>query len=415
MITGSPEWFHQKSMELNKVQFKKEIESARARFLSEFAPEKLISMDGDTLLAKVFGDGDTMRQLLDFSDDYMQFGSTGGYKYLGVVYQEAGEVWKYKEGAHSSVISYSEAIRKAVEVRDALIRCVDVIASMDLNSLEDYEHLDATLSNTFFYTYPWVMKYFQMVFPQYFPGMYADGTLNRAIEIIGLANHGKKRYLNAGEISLFIRRCDVNNIVFNKIYSEEWGWGDKHRPCANASNNFDGRYSIPKDINTSYYELPYIKENQQRADLKIVKEIEDELSQLTVSGIEKEAVVKVRVNQGVFRERLIQKYGKCCLCGVTDSRLLIASHIKPWSKSEDKEKLDVNNGFLMCPNHDKLFDQGWISFNDNGEIIMSDELSPVDRVFMNINDSMSVELNDDNRKYLEYHRNNVFMSDSNLK
>lgn len=121
MIIGSPEWFYQKSMELCNVQFKNEIESSRSRFLHEFAPEKLISMDGETLLSRVFGDGDTMRQLLDFSDEYMPFGSTGGYKYLGVVYQEAGEIWKYKKGARAIIISYSEAVRKALEVRDALL------------------------------------------------------------------------------------------------------------------------------------------------------------------------------------------------------------------------------------------------------------------------------------------------------
>ena len=72
------------------------------------------------------------------------------------------------------------------------------------------------------------------------------------------------------------------------------------------------------------------------------------------------------------------------------------------------EKLDVDNGFLMCPNHDKLFDQGWITFDDNGNIIVSDELSEIDRVFMNIRNAMKIQLTEKNKAYLLYHRTNIF-------
>ena len=54
---------------------------------------------------------------------------------------------------------------------------------------------------------------------------------------------------------------------------------------------------------------------------------------------------------------MLKKYhSKCCLCGVDDDALLVASHIKPWAKSDEHEKLDLDNGLLLCPNHDKLFD-----------------------------------------------------------
>lgn len=51
-------------------------------------------------------------------------------------------------------------------------------------------------------------------------------------------------------------------------------------------------------------------------------------------------------------------------CGVSDEHFLIDSHIKPWSQSNNQEWLDVNNGLLLCPNHDALFDKGiiYISF-----------------------------------------------------
>lgn len=136
--------------------------------------------------------------------------------------------------------------------------------------------------------------------------------------------------------------------------------------------------------------------------------IEFELSSL--KGEEREAVVRLRVNQGVFRNLLLEKYNHCCLCQVSNRGLLSASHIKPWSASTSEEKLDWNNGFLMCPNHDRLFDKGFISFKDDGSIMISEHLSEIDRIFTNVRSNMSIELTEGNRHYLQYHRANVYKS-----
>ncbi len=136
--------------------------------------------------------------------------------------------------------------------------------------------------------------------------------------------------------------------------------------------------------------------------------IDDEVNELGVEGTFREVVVKQRVNQSVFRERLLKKYSHCCLCNVSNKRLLIASHIKPWSVSSPTEKVDVNNGLLLCPNHDALFDQGYVSFDEDGQIIISDGLNDVDRVFMNINGDMIVSLEEGQKEYMKYHRNTVY-------
>ena len=142
---------------------------------------------------------------------------------------------------------------------------------------------------------------------------------------------------------------------------------------------------------------------------KLAIRLEEEIDEIAPEGIEKQSIVNVRVNQGVFRDLLLKKYTKCCLCGVNNPKLLIASHIKPWCYSNSNEKLDVDNGFLMCPNHDRLFDLGFISFSDSGQIIISDDIDDVSRVFMNVNDKMTIELSDGNRNYLAFHRDNVFL------
>lgn len=114
------------------------------------------------------------------------------------------------------------------------------------------------------------------------------------------------------------------------------------------------------------------------------------------------------MNQGVFRKRLLRRYNQCCLCGVCDTRLMKASHIKPWSVSSSSERIDVDNGLLLCPNHDSLFDGGLISFDEEGNILISDSLLENNRIFLNVREDMKIEVRDGNKKYLKYHRESIF-------
>lgn len=119
--------------------------------------------------------------------------------------------------------------------------------------------------------------------------------------------------------------------------------------------------------------------------------------------------VKQRRGQDKFRLSLLNKYNKCVLCGI-DSEHNIASHIKPWSKSNHYERLDVNNGLLLCPNHDYLFDKGYITFEENGLIRISEKISKEQRVFFNIHDNMRLDSIESHEFYLAYHRQKVFIS-----
>lgn len=136
--------------------------------------------------------------------------------------------------------------------------------------------------------------------------------------------------------------------------------------------------------------------------------IEKGLSNSGLDGKEQEVVIKARVNQSMFRKQLLDRYKKCCLCSASNPDLLIASHIKPWCESEPNQKLDIENGFLLCPNHDKLFDSGLISFDNDGRIIISDKLSEADREAFGVNKNMVIELTDANKKYLKHHRQKRF-------
>lgn len=133
----------------------------------------------------------------------------------------------------------------------------------------------------------------------------------------------------------------------------------------------------------------------------------ENLINVEITETEKEQVIKSRVGQSAFKKALLRNDKKCRLCGVSDERFLVASHIKPWSQSNNQERLDVNNGLLLCPNHDALFDKGYISFDDNGIIMISDSLVEGTKVFLNINESMNIRMNEGQQHYMKWHRENL--------
>ena len=405
-VIGSPEWFHEKSLteEMKEVQNVSELR--REKFIDRFSPEKLKGMNGSELLQNVFGnDASSMMRLLMFDGDYRLFGAAGPYAYLGIVFYD-GENWRYNEKNNYTTLSLPQAEEKAEHVRDQIIYCVEEIRNCGVfKTVQDYKKLQERLEDkVFFYQYQWAMKYYQMLFPQYFSGMYVDKDfLIRACLVLGLPDHGNK-FINAGQVSLFIRTCEVNNIVFNNIYSSAWGWKGDVPPCPNAAANYENSFKPVETVNLEYYRLA--TESEKLTERAVV--IESEIENLGLKGEEREAVIKTRVNQGVFRDFLLKRYKNCCLCKIANPQLLVASHIKPWAKSKPEEKLNTGNGFLLCPAHDKLFDLGFISFEDDGQILISSELSEVDRVYTNIQPDMRIEVRDENRPFLDYHRKNRF-------
>ena len=86
-------------------------------------------------------------------------------------------------------------------------------------------------------------------------------------------------------------------------------------------------------------------------------------------------LAKARVGQGLFRKRVIVLDGACRVTGVTDTRVLVASHIKPWREASNADRLNGNNGILLSPHVDALFDEELVSFEDNGAMLVHPSLS----------------------------------------
>jgi len=128
---------------------------------------------------------------------------------------------------------------------------------------------------------------------------------------------------------------------------------------------------------------------------------------------EKSQLIKARLGQGKYRQHLVRYWNGCAVTGCKNLRLLVASHIKPWNKcGNGKEKLDKFNGLLLVPNLDRAFDEGLITFDDKGSIIISPRLSRAELIVLSVSRKMRLrKINDSHKHYLEYHRKYVFMGE----
>ena len=121
-------------------------------------------------------------------------------------------------------------------------------------------------------------------------------------------------------------------------------------------------------------------------------------------------MMEVRLGQDKFRKELLNFYGGvCAVTGISENDLLIASHIKPWSISNDFERLDNANGLLLEAGIDKLFDKGFISFDPSGQIIISTKLSSLNREALGLTpDLRLLIINPKSTAYLRFHREELF-------
>jgi 5-methylcytosine-specific restriction enzyme A len=117
-------------------------------------------------------------------------------------------------------------------------------------------------------------------------------------------------------------------------------------------------------------------------------------------------LVVSRVGQGAYRKSIINRWeNKCAVTGFQDSRILIASHIHPWRDSRNDERLDVNNGILLSPIYDALFDRHLITFENSGKIVLSEKVMPSEYEKIGVSGIEKIsKLNSDNLSYLARHQ-----------
>jgi len=129
---------------------------------------------------------------------------------------------------------------------------------------------------------------------------------------------------------------------------------------------------------------------------------------------ERKGLVTSRVGQGYYRQQIIEKWGgKCPITGIDVKSILISSHIVSWSESNDEERLDVENGILLSPLFDSLFDRHLISFQDTGEIIVSNILNEENVKKLGLSGDIKISVTEGMKKYLKIHRSKLEEKNNN--
>ena len=120
------------------------------------------------------------------------------------------------------------------------------------------------------------------------------------------------------------------------------------------------------------------------------------------------ALINARRGQGQFRADLERRWnGSCAVTGCGISAMLRASHIKPWSKSSNRDRLDSFNGILLAAHLDALFDCGLISFADDGTMLVSAQIAD-DLKHFRLPEKLRREPTKEEKRFLAYHRRHVF-------
>lgn len=214
---------------------------------------------------------------------------------------------------------------------------------------------------------------------------------------------------------------EINQIVERRnlltSISTNRNWKDNIRSTIQRHCSMTKSFNGSKDIFYSVYGLgegvwglrSYINlENEINSYER--RKIDEVMTNNLIDKTEKEIIISARIGQGKFRKDLLNQYRKCIITGIENPNLLIASHIKPWRSSDNKERLSIENGLILSALYDKLFDLGYISFDKNTKLLISRHLSKNDMHIINFdtNKIYIPNCNLEMKTNLEYHNNMIF-------
>jgi putative restriction endonuclease len=194
---------------------------------------------------------------------------------------------------------------------------------------------------------------------------------------------------------------------------------ETHSPLRSTGARSSGVYLAPVSTAMVVVLRQLLAEQLEDIEAQIKATVESELAddwvessirrRADLAPAHKQQLIRARRGLGEFRRSLEKIESACRLTGLLDRRHLRACHIKPWSVSEDREKIDGNNGLLLSPHVAHLFTRGYISFSDEGELLASRYLNPAILSAWSLHMPMKVGVfQRQQRDYLEYHRREIF-------
>lgn len=190
---------------------------------------------------------------------------------------------------------------------------------------------------------------------------------------------------------------------------------EKYSPLQKSGNGIQSVYlaSVPEALGNllmqlSSADVPNIPVVTLE-DLTFSPEEQDIVVEKNLEETVKATLVLARRGQGLFRSRVQAIEESCRVTGVSSEKFLIASHIKPWKDSDNKERLDGNNGLFLSPHVDRLFDGGFISFSKSGEMLVSPQLDDTVLSKWSINPAKKYgKFNTEQAYFLDYHNSELF-------
>lgn len=185
------------------------------------------------------------------------------------------------------------------------------------------------------------------------------------------------------------------------------GWrNDDGSPCElplPAQTVMDKMNSLPESLIEQKI-LSWLSINPSEQKLADISPIQQDKS---LDETMKERLIASRLGQGEFRKKCLKLFPACPITGISFQPLLRASHIKPWANCQNgHERLDPYNGIMLAVHIDALFDQGWLSFSNNGHLLISTELDVEVKTRLNLPENIPPFL-DQHHYYLKWHRENV--------
>lgn len=208
--------------------------------------------------------------------------------------------------------------------------------------------------------------------------------------ITTISNHLKKKGVKEYDLYVLTNADDVIN-----IRDQYFSFKEFHDLNERGNNMYSRAFDL-------FIQCLKIRSYHDPLD----EDIKTIIEQSDITTTEKSTLIQARIGQGNYREQLIRLWEGCSVTGFMSVDMLIASHIKPWNKCNNTERLDPYNGLLLLPNIDKAFDKGLISFEEDGKIIISHKFT--EHKLAGIDSGMKVTLQKQHKTYMVYHRSEVF-------
>lgn len=230
----SPEWFYEIAQTPEYLEFDKKAKQLQADFVNQFGTEQLMSLTGKDLLTSLFFNNERNKTnlcyVLEMDPEVREkFGSISGgsaYKF-GLFFHKKKQEWTSGSPLKPVVLSEEEAIVKASEIRDDLVKGAEIISAFGMpNSLSDYQALYNLLEDLPGINSVWQMKYYQMLFPKILSPFYGQDIQLQVLHFIK-ETPSDIPFIRMGQIALFARQCHISSAVFGQIYGKRVDYKDK--------------------------------------------------------------------------------------------------------------------------------------------------------------------------------------------